>query len=247
MEYTIRKIIEKNGLSVTETSYLQACPSMLDFRLLSGGEEFYRWDDYGLLFKNIVKVNDFGRTVKSFPAFENVEYFDRMNMPYFTNDLEMLKEAVERREKIAVEGGPCLFGTNEVLVSVRLKNGETRLFDYANGKAYTAIESEALSETENLAEYLIQHGHLIEEISLTRRLEKTESVKDYISMPALPYYLFDIKNVLEVNSMDETDAFHKCKRSAADSSFRYHVDVGLCVVYAGFGCFYKNNRYFLWI
>lgn len=49
--------------------------------------------------------------------------------------------------------------------------------------------------------------------NLTRMPEKIESIKDYISMPALPYYLFDIKNVLEVNSVDETDAFHKCKKA----------------------------------
>ncbi|MBR1737776.1 MAG: hypothetical protein IJ736_12295 [Firmicutes bacterium] len=49
--------------------------------------------------------------------------------------------------------------------------------------------------------------------SLTGKSEKIESIKDYISMPALPYYLFDIKNVLEVNSMDEADAFHKCKKA----------------------------------
>ncbi|MBR1737775.1 MAG: hypothetical protein IJ736_12290 [Firmicutes bacterium] len=155
MEYTIRKIIEKRGCSVAETSYSQVCPSVLDFRLFSG--DFYQYVDNSLLFKNIANVNDFEQTVNLFPAFENIQYYDRMNMPYFTNDLEMLKEAVENGEKIAVEGGPCLFGINEVLVNVRLKNGQVRLFDYANGKADMNESNELLSETENLAEYFRQY------------------------------------------------------------------------------------------
>ncbi len=47
--------------------------------------------------------------------------------------------------------------------------------------------------------------------NLTFNPAKLESIKDYISMPALPYYLYGSKYILEVNSMDETDSFRKCR------------------------------------
>ena len=49
--------------------------------------------------------------------------------------------------------------------------------------------------------------------SLTSNEAKLESIKDYISMPALPYYIFGSKHILEVNSMDETDSYRKCRKA----------------------------------
>ena len=49
--------------------------------------------------------------------------------------------------------------------------------------------------------------------SLTSNDAKLESIKDYISMPALPYYIFGSENILEVNSMDETDSYRKCRKA----------------------------------
>ena len=49
--------------------------------------------------------------------------------------------------------------------------------------------------------------------SLTSNTAKLESIKDYISMPALPYYVFGSKYIIEVNSMDETDSYRKCRKA----------------------------------
>ena len=49
--------------------------------------------------------------------------------------------------------------------------------------------------------------------SLTNNPAKLESIKDYISMPALPYYIYGSKYILEVNSMDETDSYRKCRKA----------------------------------
>lgn len=46
---------------------------------------------------------------------------------------------------------------------------------------------------------------------LTANPAKLEPIKDYISMPALPLYLFGSHTILEVNSMDETDSYRKCR------------------------------------
>ena len=334
MEYTIREMIARKGRKPEETDYAASNPDALDFRLISG--DFYEWNGGKLRFKECADVMDFKQTVKAFPPFENVRYASREKMPYFTGNLDILMAARERGEEIAVEGGPCLFGEHEVSVSVFLKNGETRLFDYASGKAYLHTKdisgSAGFSEMESLADYLRINGGQTERISfrqekegltpqeylnlrypfeiaaalggplvipipdmsyrkyltaalesvpetireralddfdgitgqitgfyldaveklqayfqikkfycvhgedrdalkiwyekraayiergkvlrsLTRLPEKLEPVKDYISMPALPFYLFDSRHILQVDSVDETDSYRKCKKA----------------------------------
>ena len=49
--------------------------------------------------------------------------------------------------------------------------------------------------------------------SLTAIPEKVEPIKDYISMQGLPYYLEGITEIVEVDSMDETDSFRKSKKA----------------------------------
>lgn len=50
--------------------------------------------------------------------------------------------------------------------------------------------------------------------TLIRRLTavrgKTEAVLDYITMPALPFYLWGIRDVIQMDSLDETDSYRKC-------------------------------------
>ena len=48
---------------------------------------------------------------------------------------------------------------------------------------------------------------------ITSMPNRKESVKDYISMPALPYYLLGIKDILEIDSVDETDSYRKCAKA----------------------------------
>ena len=52
---------------------------------------------------------------------------------------------------------------------------------------------------------------------LTDRPAKLEPIKDYISMPALPFYLWGSKAILEINSMDETDSYRKCRKAHKDA------------------------------
>lgn len=328
MKYTIREMIARKGRKLEETDYARSNLDMLDFHLFSG--DFYEWNGGKLRFKECADVMDFEQVAEAFPPFGEIRYKSREKFPYFTNNLDVLLSARERGEPIAVEGGPCLFGEYEVTVSVRLNDGETRLFDYANGKAY--LDGTGFEETEGLTDYLRLNGERVTEIafrrnkweltpqeylslrypfeiaaalggplvipipdmsyrkyllyaldavsedirkqaleefdeilnriadiyletiaklqarfrierfvcvhrrdpaalevwyekraayiergkvlrSLTRLPEKIESIKDYISMPALPFYLFGANNILEVNSMDETDAFRKCRKA----------------------------------
>ena len=47
---------------------------------------------------------------------------------------------------------------------------------------------------------------------LTAVRGKTDAVLDYITMPALPYYLWGIKDIIQMDSLDETDSYRKCCR-----------------------------------
>lgn len=336
MEYTIREMIAQKGRTLTETDYAHSNSDMLDFRLFSG--DFYEWNGGKLRFKQCADVMDFEQTAAAFPPFGNVTYKSREKFPYFTGGLDVLLEAMKRGETVAVEGGPCLFGEYEVSVTLHLQGGQTRMFDYAGGKAYLQMENadddgeEDFSETESLADYLRENGAHVEHItfqnhkpgltpqeyvnlrypfeiaaalgeplvipipdmsyrkfllavldyvpegirartladfdaisaqirqyyldairelreqfpverflcvhggcreevaawyekrspyiergkvlrSLTRLPEKIEPIKDYISMPALPFYFFGATNLLQVDSVDETDSYRKCKKA----------------------------------
>lgn len=54
---------------------------------------------------------------------------------------------------------------------------------------------------------------------LTANAAKLEPIKDYISMPALPLYLFGTRSILEINSMDETDSYRKCRRAHKGAAY----------------------------
>lgn len=338
MEYTIREMIARKGLALEDTDYRDSNAEMLDFRLFSG--DFYEPENGKLRFKDCVTVMDFPQVSEVFPTFARLSHKGREKFPYFVGNADGLLAARERGEPIAVEGGPCLFGEHEVSVSVRLSDGETRLFDYATGKTYFNEQSYVHgkgdapddAEPDGLAEYLRRVGERVEEIafrqekwaltpqeylnlryafelaaalggplvvpipdmsyrkylvtalefvapklrenaladfdailfsisdlfldainklqahfqikpfacvhlrdadavnlwyerrapyiergkvlrSLTRISEKIEPIKDYISMPALPLYLFDSRNILQADSVDETDSYRKCKKA----------------------------------
>lgn len=42
---------------------------------------------------------------------------------------------------------------------------------------------------------------------------KNEAIQDYITMPALPYYLWGIRDIIQMDSLDETDSYRKCAKT----------------------------------
>lgn len=247
--------------------------------------------------------------------------------PWFCTGLEQIAEAKRCGRPIAVEGGPCLFGADEVLAEV-ICGSAAHVFDYSTGKHYDSSEQSAVSFAAYLAAnadevqdirfldrkagvtsqehdsiaYLFQIAqalqarvvlplpdmsyikylrsitrslpeaiaeqtlHAFSQIayritelyiteaekiaedypdtpwcavheqseslcqqyyearapyierrkilhSMTNNPDKLESIKDYISMPALPLYLYGITDVLQVDSLDEIDSFRKCRHA----------------------------------
>lgn len=329
---SVNKLCEENGLNVSETVYENSKKEMLEFQIVSGKQyDFLKKEEGNILqYKNTVEILDFPMLVKQIPSLDSVSYIKRNDFPYFTAGLAEITKRMEAGERVAVEGGPCLFGTDEVTVEVIKKSGKKFFFDYNTGKSYQ--EGSAPEETEDFGAFALHHGEEIKEIhfenkkigltpqewafikypfeiakavngpivipipdfsymkyleailknvdkqvkidameefrnkayeitdlyldligqmqnlnkgiqcevihdrnkelcqkyyqlrapyiernkvirTLTGIPEKLESIKDYISMPALPYYLFGIQNVIEVDSMDETDSFRKCRKA----------------------------------
>lgn len=70
------------------------------------------------------------------------------------------------------------------------------------------------------AVFLEKNTHLLK--NLTSRELKRGSVIDYITMPALPFYLDGITDVIQVDCLDELGSFRKCRR-LHHGAFRLHA------------------------
>ena len=55
-----------------------------------------------------------------------------------------------------------------------------------------------------------QNSRLIHRLTASRG--KTDAVFDYISMPALPYYFWRTPQVIQIDNLDETDSYRKCRK-----------------------------------
>lgn len=71
-------------------------------------------------------------------------------------------------------------------------------------------------DAELLETYYTKRLPFVEKPAVKRAIttipEKFEAVKDYITLPALPFYLWGVQNVLEVDYLGEADSFMKCRR-----------------------------------
>lgn len=333
MMTSVTEICEKKGTSIEDTCYRHSSLKMLHFKIVSGDYYDVSRNEDGeavLRYKNCVEIMDFPMLTRQLPWLADIRFPIREELPYFTSGLSGLARHIAAGEPVAVEGGPCLFGTDEVRVEVIRRNGQKHYFDYNTGKSY--LEHEKFGESMDFREFVqlnsdeIQAIHFenrkpgltpqewaflkypfeiaaalsaplvipipdlsyrkyldavlrsveervrkeaLEEFqsisydicdlyldvidrmrtlyprtrcdvvhdrerelceryyaarapfmecnktvrSLTGIPEKLEAVKDYVSMPGLPYYLYGITNVLEVDSMDETDSFRKCRKA----------------------------------
>ena len=327
---SIAEIFADAHISINDTVYNKSSAEMLNFQIVS--RRFYEplkneSGKYSLIYKNTVEIADYRMITELLPALNDLEYSGKTKLPYFTSGLGLFRKALDDGKRSAVEGGPCLFGTHEVIVDILLNDDSLERFDFNSGKPYSLS-----SRDEDLGEFLLERGSDVSEIkfenrkteltpqewifikypfdiarllglplvipipdmsyvkymdavlantpeavrdkalckfreltavicdkylsvidrlcelysdvhcdviharndelihryyeartpfiergktlrSLTKAIGKSESVKDYISMPALPYYLYGAENILEVDSMDETDSYRKCRKA----------------------------------
>lgn len=309
---------------------------VLDFRF--SGSDFFDWVEnentkkLELFYKNQVACKDYKEICNIIPEFEKSIFLGENKRPYFVCNLENIKNAMTNGEEVAVEGGPCLFGVDEVITEIILNDNSKHIFDYSTGRKSDSTSSDILSTELELHNFVMDNAKDIKDIyfidnkkgvtidenesikilfdiasclkskmtmpivdmsyqkyleyvtrevksdirqkamkdfadivhriadlyiDVTKKIAKEypdvtylilherdeellktyyekrtpfiernkvihsltdvplrlEPIKDYCTMPALPYYYYGIKNILQVDCLDETDSHRKCKRA----------------------------------
>lgn len=85
-------------------------------------------------------------------------------------------------------------------------------------KKYPQIEVKVLHERDQALckefhekrEIYFQKSGLIHR--MTSKRKKTDAIFDYISMLALPFYFWGTEQVIQIDNLDETDSYRKCKK-----------------------------------
>lgn len=93
-----------------------------------------------------------------------------------------------------------------------------RLIDRLNGilniEKLTVMHSRNLSlmeQFEKARKPYIERNKILR--GLTDNMIRFEAIKDYISMPALPLYVYGARTIIEVNSVVEIDSYRKCRKA----------------------------------
>lgn len=121
------------------------------------GKEFLRY-------KKELFLNHYQNVHAIFPEMpENPDMPLFRDIPLFTNNLLNLKSAMNRGEEIAVEGGPCLFGLQEVYIIVTMDDGTERKFDY--NTAHYGPDDTGISGCESLEELFTSEAQKIHDVS----------------------------------------------------------------------------------
>ena len=115
----------------------------------------------------------------------------------------------EMAQRLLAEFDVILYGISDMYLSLimRLQNR----FQIPNLTLVHRRNEEILRQYEEMRRHYIERNKVLRH--LTNNPAKFESIKDYISRPALPFYLHGARTILEVNSMDETDSFRKCQKA----------------------------------
>ena len=319
-----KKLLRKERKAILEKASEEACLSLFGKELPDGALN-------SCCFNESLWAFDLNEVLETREGIETGEYALMAQRPWFTVNLASLRKSFAGGEKVGVEGGPCLFGTDELHFSFTMKDGSVRRFDYNTRqeilpgreflqgttmelfdfmeeecgnvaaasldcpkRSITVDEYEMLKYILLVARYLdaraivtipdfsydktfasmfsgldpgvyegfheafrreclrmsdlmidttkklaLQYGvddyvifHSREEELLDIFYEKREpfctdkyanrfltsrnglrdALLDYICMPAFPYYLFGIREIVEVNRIDEFYSIHKCKK-----------------------------------
>ncbi len=281
-------------------------------------------------YKDSMYAADFYEFQTCHKAWTGEDYDLLASRPWFVSSLERVRELLKSGREVGIEGGSCLFGTDEIHFILTLKNGEVHKFDFNTlqeirpgrefyhgmtqelfdfmqmrgdqvaaalvecpKRAITIDEYEAvnflfllsrglraklvvtipdmsydktfsaafsgmdkeiyepfhksflsecrrmtklsinlirnLADREGVTDYEIFYSgnerlcRIFEEKRsvfldryakkfLTRRDGMADALTDYICMPAMPFYLYGIKDVIEVNRLEECPSIEKCRR-----------------------------------
>lgn len=142
-----------------------------------------------LEYKNRVMVTDYDNIAAIIPRLGQARYGEMWSFPWLTTDLTRLGEALEAGEHMGIVGGPCIFGKDEVLISVRTADGETELFDCSCGRQCTRDPS---LPPRTLAGYMQEKWSMVQDIHILNR-KGGITRQEFISL----LYVFEVARLLD--------------------------------------------------
>lgn len=128
---------------------------------------------YVVVYKNTLTADTFENVSAFIPALRNVRCERLWKMPVFTRNVEKLSDC--DLSKAGVVGGPCLFGTDEVIVIVTHSNNEKYCFDFNTGRNHQGNNAECMGS------HLLNFGEKITDVSFVNR-KKRITLQEYESL-----------------------------------------------------------------
>lgn len=159
---------ELRALRSVKKSIRQALRNLESFYQAEAEQEMQR--EYGikdrevLVYKNTVCLGGLDDLRKKIPVLEKVKLPWIYKCPLLLSGIPTLEEACRQGKEIGIVGGPCLFGTYEVEVEVRHKDGTSFSYDFSSGRRYNAK-----TETMDLADHVEYYRHEMKEIRFHNR------------------------------------------------------------------------------
>lgn len=110
---------------------------------------------------------DFNELSALVPAWQGEAYEKLHSYPWFVGDIEKLGQLLSSKNEVAIEGGSCLLGNDEMLFHFRMKDGTPRLFDF-NTMQEIHKSTEELTEkiTMELWDFVSEHAGEIAEVKV---------------------------------------------------------------------------------
>lgn len=161
---TARALLAREGLALGESVYDGAGEGYLDYPM-SMGDFFERVSagagQWALRYKHHLRMTGLKSVHRCIPELERADLDWLADRPLFTERLAEL-EGMDRGT-LAVEGGPCLYGADEVDTLLTLRNGERLCFDDSSGVCI------GLEGGPSLPDFLRARGGEVAKVSFVNR------------------------------------------------------------------------------
>lgn len=143
-------------------------------------------------FKNCLIASSFQTVKRCIPQLNSVHFRNVEQIPLFVKNLPTLAEACRNGREVAITGGPCLFGVNEVLVNVYYRSYGMYTYDFSTGRYFAQVDNQR-----DLAEDLALYSNDVEKIEFVNQKQNATS-QEYDSIHCLFEYARALKSKLTI-------------------------------------------------
>lgn len=147
--------------------------------------------DFGpffLEYKNTFYCSNFAEIAAILPQIETVNTPKLREMPLFVRGIRDLAQVVRENAPLGIVGGPCLFGSHEVVIHLHQQDGQVLHFDFSTGRQYD--ENNRLTDS-HIETLINNYSKRIMRLELENR-KKGVTLQEYLTMQ----WLFEFAPVL---------------------------------------------------